>query len=207
MTPTATTAPPMPPGPIAGPSAWRGADLRRTESWIHRLTDAERAEIDVALRGVHGRDLLTIGRADFPLPGFGRVLAAIHQELLHGRGFVLIRGLEARRYSLQELATIYWGIGMHVGRARSQNAAGHVLGHVRDVGRDEHDPNARIYQTNRRQHYHTDSVDVVGLLCVNQAQSGGLSSIVTGHGVQRDARAPARSRRGDVRAVPHRPAR
>jgi hypothetical protein len=50
---------------------------------------------------------------------------------------------------------------------------------VRDVGRDEHDPNARIYQTTKRQNYHTDSCDIVGLLCVRRAKAGGLSSIVS----------------------------
>lgn len=187
----------MPPGPITGPSAWRGGELEHSDGWIHHVSAAERAELDAALKAVGARDLLTIGRADFPLPTFGRVLDAIHRELLHGRGFVLLRGIEARRYSVRELATIYWGIGMHLGKARSQNAAGHVLGHVRDVGRSEDDPNARIYQTNRRQNYHTDSVDIVGLLCVNQARRGGLSSIVSSVTIYNEMRA----RRPDLAAV------
>ena len=187
----------MPAGPIPGPSAWRGSELKHSTEWIHHLSGDERAELDAALARVRGRDLLTIGRADFPLPRFGAVLDAIHRELLHGRGFVLIRGLEAARYSLQELATIYWGIGAHLGKARSQNAAGHVLGHVRDIGRDADDPNERVYQTNRRQNYHTDSVDIVGLLCVNKAKRGGLSSIVSSVSVYNEMRA----RRPDLAAV------
>jgi hypothetical protein len=179
----------MPPGPIAGPSAWRGADLRRSTEWIHALGADERAELDAALTRVRGRDLLAIGRDDFPLPRFGATLDALHRELLRGRGFVLIRGIEAARYSLRDLATIYWGIGMHLGKPRSQNAAGHVLGHVRDVGKNADDPNERVYQTNRRQNYHTDSVDIVGLLCVNKAKSGGLSSIVSSVAVYNAMRA------------------
>jgi hypothetical protein len=194
---SATTVIPMPPAPITGPSAWRGADLKRSTEWIHALADDERAELDQALARVRGRDLLTIGRDDFPLPRFGPVLDALHRELLQGRGFVLIRGLEAARYSRHELATIYWGIGAHLGKARSQNAAGHVLGHVRDVGRDADDPNERVYQTNRRQNYHTDSVDIVGLLCVNKAKRGGLSSIVSSVTVYNEMRA----RRPDLAAV------
>jgi len=197
MTPTATASVPMPPAPITGPSAWRGADLARSDAWIHHLTAAERAELDTALAMTNGRDLLAIGRAEFPLPTFARTLEAIRHELLRGRGFVLLRGLEAARYSVRELATIYWSIGMHLGKARSQNAAGHVLGHVRDVGRDEHDPNARIYQTNRRQNYHTDSVDIVALLCVNKAKRGGRSSLVSSVTVYNEIRA----RRPDLAAV------
>jgi hypothetical protein len=37
----------------------------------------------------------------------------------------------------------------------------------------------RIYQTRERQNYHTDSCDVVGLLCLQPARSGGLSSLVS----------------------------
>src|SRR3989442_15569386 len=60
-----------------------------------------------------------------------------------------------------------------------QNADGHLLGHVRDLGRSSVDPNARIYQTRERQTHHTDSCDVVGLLCLRTAKSGGLSSLVS----------------------------
>ena len=41
------------------------------------------------------------------------------------------------------------------------------------------DPNVRIYQTNERQGYHTDSCDIVGLLCLQTAKAGGLSSLVS----------------------------
>jgi hypothetical protein len=54
-----------------------------------------------------------------------------------------------------------------------------LLGHVRDQGLSSKDPNVRIYQTRERQHYHTDSCDVVGLLCLHPARSGGLSSLVS----------------------------
>jgi hypothetical protein len=37
----------------------------------------------------------------------------------------------------------------------------------------------RIYQTRERQTFHTDSCDVVGLLCLATAKSGGLSSLVS----------------------------
>ena len=39
------------------------------------------------------------------------------------------------------------------------------------------DPNVRTYQTTERQHFHTDSCDIVGLLCLKTAKSGGLPSI------------------------------
>jgi hypothetical protein len=83
------------------------------------------------------------------------------------RGFALLRGLPVADYSEREAATIFYGLGTHLGHARSQNAQGHVFGHVRNSGVDSSDPNVRIYQTKERQSFHTDSCDVVGLLCLN----------------------------------------
>jgi hypothetical protein len=60
-----------------------------------------------------------------------------------------------------------------------QNADGHLLGHVRDLGKSSNDPATRIYQTRERQTHHTDSCDVVGLMCLRTAKSGGLSSLVS----------------------------
>src|SRR5262245_43888727 len=159
--------PPMPPGPVGGPGAWRGADLARSDEWIHRLTAAEIGELDGALAHVRRRgvEIIDISRDDFPLPTLGPRLLAIRRELLHGRGFVLLRGVPVDRYAMAETATAYFGLGAWLGRARSQNAKGHVLGHVRDLGYDAADPNTRVYQTTERQYYHTDSVDIVGLMC------------------------------------------
>ena len=83
------------------------------------------------------------------------------------------------RYSREEQAIAYMGIGSHFGSARSQNAKGHLLGHVKDLGLDITDPNVRYYQTTRRLEYHTDSVDIVGLLCLKTAKAGGESYIAS----------------------------
>ena len=62
----------------------------------------------------------------------------------------------------------------------SQNARGHLLGHVIDEGLDyKTDNGARGYQTRLRLPYHTDSSDVVGLLCLKPAKTGGLSSVAS----------------------------
>ena len=167
--------------PIRAPSAWVGAELGRSEEWLHTLSGGEIDELDAALRATQRRGLAiqAIGRAEFPLPTLAPALAAILGTLLHGRGFVLIRGLPIARYALEEAATIYWGLGAHLGRPLSQNAKGHLLGHVRDLGLDVRDPAVRVYQTPERQTFHTDSCDIVGLLCLQKAKSGGLSSLTS----------------------------
>ena len=179
METTTTATLPMPPGLITGASAWYGRDLARSEEWIRRLAPAELDELDAALRHTQraGLDIARVTRREFPLPTLGPALDALRGELLGGRGFVLMRGIPVERYTIAEAATIYWGIGSYFGTPRSQNAQGHLLGHVRDMGVTLADPNVRTYQTTERQHYHTDSTDIVGLLCLRQARRGGLSSI------------------------------
>ena len=184
-------SPPMPPGPIEGSSAWRGADMATSDEWIYRLSADDIAELDEALAQVRRRslDTLDVARVDFPLPRLGAVLDGIHRELLEGRGFVLIRGVPVGRYSMADTATVYWGLGTYFGRTLSQNAKGHVLGHVRDLGYDHRDPHVRVYQTTERQYFHTDSCDLVGLLCLRQARSGGLSAIISSVTVFNEMRA------------------
>jgi hypothetical protein len=165
---------------IDGPSAWIGAQLaRQPEQWIYTLSAAQIAELEAAAAGVRGRDLADVSAGDFHLPTLGRVLDDMRGEVLNGRGFVLIRGLPVEDKPVEDAAAAYWAIGTRLGNPRSQNAMGHLLGHVRDLGVATTDPNVRTYQTTERQHFHTDSCDIVGLLCLKTARSGGLSSIVS----------------------------
>lgn len=165
---------------IDGPSAWIGAELaQRPEEWIYRLSPAEIAELEAATAARRGHDLASLRRADFPLPTLGPILDRLRAEVLNGRGFVLIRGLPVEGRPIAESAAAYWAIGCYFGNARSQNAKGHLLGHVRDLGMSSKDPNVRIYQTTERQNFHTDSCDIVGLLCLKAAKSGGLSSLTS----------------------------
>lgn len=172
---------PLPP-PMTGPAAWIGAEMaRRPEAWLTELDPAAVAELERAARHFLslGRDLGTIAAADFPLDTLGAYLARLKHKLLHGNGVEVLRGLPVERYDQAFAATIFCGIGAHLGSARSQNAAGHILGHVRDTGADARDPGVRIYQTRERQSFHTDSADVVGLLCLRPAREGGRSLLVS----------------------------
>lgn len=165
-----------------GAAAWYGPEISRRTDWMMPLTAAEVAEVENATRVLVARnaDIAAITARDFPLPTLGpRLKSRVDGEVLNGRGFLLLRGLPVESWSMQESATAFFGLGAHLGSARSQNGKGHVLGHVQDLGLDVNDPNVRIYQTHERQTYHTDSCDIVGLLCLKTAKSGGLSALVS----------------------------
>ena len=178
------------PAMIEGPSAWRSGDLTPGE-WIHELSAAEAREIEAAARtlAASGAELAEVTAADFPLPGVGARLVEVQRaEVLEGRGFAVIRGLDPSRLSRREQAAAFLGLGAHWGALRPQNAAGHVLGHVKDLGRSGDDPTARLYQTHERQTYHTDSCDVVGLMCLMPAKAGGRSSLVSSVAIHNEMR-------------------
>ena len=163
-------------------AAWLGAELAKKPSkWTITLspthiTELEQAKDTIVADGIELRD---ISPKNFRLPTLGPILSDIQQELIGGLGFALICGLDAENYSEEEVGIMFYGLGSLIGHARSQNAKGDVLGHVKDVGADGADHNVRIYQTNERQTFHTDSSDVVGLVCLKQAEKGGDTIVVS----------------------------
>ena len=167
--------------PVTGPKAWRGDQLSRDTSWIVRLTEAEIADIDRALRTAKatGRPLEQIGREEFPLTVARATLERAVDEMHGGRGFVVVRGLPVQRYSDDDVGLIFWGFGRYMGGPLYQNPQGELLGHVYDHGRTYGNIDVRGYETNAYLPYHTDAGDMVGLLCLRRGIEGGLSSIVS----------------------------
>ena len=164
------------------PSAWWGETMAaHPERWIVQLSAADIAELEQAAQSFLAatKEIGEITKDKFPLPRFGAHLAKLKETLINGIGFEVLRGLPVAKYSREVAAAIFCGIGVHLGSARSQNAMGHILGHVRDIGADANNPNTRIYQTAQRQTFHTDSTDVVGLLCIREAMEGGKSLLVS----------------------------
>lgn len=180
MTNDASFPPGLPPR-IEGECAWYGPAMAARSDWIEPLTAGELDELKRAAGpwAASGRDMTAMTAADFPLPTLAPRLRGVLHTLLQGRGFVLLRGLPVLDWGRPLSAAAFFGLGLHLGAPRSQNAAGHLLGHVRDEGLASTDPNVRIYQTHERQTFHTDSCDLVGLLCLRAARTGGLSALVS----------------------------
>ena len=166
--------------PVTDPSAWTRAQVEQDDSWLFELSPRAIDEIDAAVvslrRGAKTLDTMT--RDDFHVP----VLAVdlnrrIWGDVARGRGFCVMRGLPVGRYTDEEVAMIVWGLGQQIGPGVSQNANGDKLGHVYDQGKDYEALNVRGYQTSHDLKFHTDSGDVLGLMCLRKAREGGLSSI------------------------------
>ena len=161
---------------VTGPRAWIGAEQASRSDWIVHLGREQVEQLRRAANVIRqsGLQLHAATPGDLSLPKLEPLFRHIEQELRHGRGFVLVRGLNVDDYTLEELELIFWGIGVCLGVGVSQSAAGDRLGHVIDRGRTD-----RYYTAGGPIEFHMDPVDVVGLMCVRPAKEGGLSRIAS----------------------------
>jgi len=171
----------LPTQPIRDGSTWTPDDLANDSSWVHRFESADIEELEAAVEALmrRGVALFECGRNDFNLPGLGRKFRQTVDEVENGRGIALWRGIDPSRYDEATLKMLYWGIGTHLGTPITQNAKGDLIGHVRDQGGSYQSKNVRGYTTRSRIAPHCDSSDVVTLLCVHPARSGGESLIAS----------------------------
>ncbi|MGV9382504.1 TauD/TfdA family dioxygenase [Nonomuraea sp. NPDC003707] len=190
---------------VLGPGEWLGSELRGDDSWRIRLTEAHRQEVLAAVHAAgsevteaHRREVHAAGsevtearrqgvlaagsevsRESFRLPTLGPVLRRVRDELTHGRGFALIQGVPVEGLSERQCETAALGLASHVGGIVPQPPEGAPLMHVRDTGADPSHARTKSYQHSGRLGYHSDPTDVVALLCVRPAKSGGLSAVVS----------------------------
>ena len=161
-------------------SAWYGRDLEKNEDWIYHFSGSEIAELEecharIAERGISQMDRLT--KKDFSLPKLGAVLRDMAEEIESGRGFAFMRGLPVAQWGVAMSRLVYWGISSHIGVPIRQNARGEQLVPVMDVGVSKEKATARGPYGRGDLHFHSDFADVVGLMCVRTAMSGGVSRI------------------------------
>lgn len=169
----------MPAGPIVTPGAWTPKDLP-PDSGVYVLTNDEQGELCAALERTRhrGLDLPFISPREFPLPTLGPRLRRLTRQMADERGFVLLRGFPISDMALEDVERMYFGCMTYVGIPIAQDPRNTMIGHVRDMsGTDA--AAGRGYETSRQLGYHSDSADIVALLCVQRARSGGLSKILS----------------------------
>ncbi|MFK4446016.1 hypothetical protein ABH944_006316 [Caballeronia udeis] len=165
---------------IGGHAAWKGPEIDWKHDGLHIFTDEELDDIDQALQSLKARgslDFLAITRETFPLQVTVSTLEVVGRRLRNGRGFVMLRGLPRQKYSADDMARIYFGLGCYLGQAMVQSYKGEYLGHVMDHTGLEKAP--RAYHSGGHLGMHTDSCEIVGLMCLKSAISGGTSRIAS----------------------------
>ncbi len=173
---------------VAGPRAWRGADLGTEGPWLLHLSASDQQEIGRALQHAKscGVPMLHLTRRDFPLERMAETLAGMASAIRDGIGFSVVRGLDISSYSDDDVGLIFWGLGLYLGNPLGQNPKGDLLGHVYDQGRSYGNLDVRGYETNAFLPYHSDSCDLLGLMCLRQGIAGGRSSLVSSTSVHNE---------------------
>jgi hypothetical protein len=169
--------------PITTAAAWRGDEISKKQDWIYHLTPAQIAELeDLGRRFVENDpDLREVKATDYPLEACKPAVASWLHDVERGRGFVLARGLRTHLYSDAMSSAIYFILGLHMGEPMQQNEMGDLLDHVYATSdKTMDDPTALSAKVRDKLTYHSDSSDVVALMCLRPAESGGASCLVSG---------------------------
>ncbi len=161
---------------IDHPSAWTRTSIAAKDAVTQQLTPEQLDAIDALLQRTQHMAPQQVTRAEFDHKVVNTLLAGLREVIMHGRGLVIIGGITPDRFSEEQFQRIYWGFGTHLGVAAVQSALGDRLGYVENK---EDDKVKRGYRGVGKLNMHTDSYEIVGLMSVRKALSGGASALVS----------------------------
>lgn len=164
-----------------GPQAWTRETIRPGE-WVIELTPAAVAELREVVHRLRAAPLpvLLLHPDQFELAACRAVMNGIKDLLTTGLGLAVVDGLPLDEWSTDEAIAVYWLLGYFLATPVATKWDGTMLYHVRDSGK-RFGYGVRGSATNVELSYHTDNAfgitlpDYVGLLCVNPAETGGVS--------------------------------
>ena len=144
-----------------------------------------------------------MSRVDFPFSVLSERIECWNNEIADGLGFVLVHGFPIGELSPEEVRFAYVGLGEHLGRRVGQNRSGDLLTDIRDDRAPQTGEIRRLYRTRERQDFHSDGADIIGLLCLHSAKSGGESKIVSSRAVYDEMMRLRPDLVGELRATLH----
>jgi len=179
------------------PGGWHGDDLRHDQSWILPWQHNEISDLN---------DLLSFGEENAlhwqkvaasdltPSLSILTKLDLISRQLEDGFGFVKLTGFPLDQYSTDQLKMLWMILAQYLGTPVFQDCHGQMMREIRDEGGNLGDRHGRMQDkttgdeflsskartySNGVLRYHTDRTDVVGLMTLGQAASGGLSKVTS----------------------------
>ena len=181
-------------------SSWRRSTVGPPDEWTLQLSYSDLQNLSISADAILEK-FQTQNDFEIPLEFIDTEISKLklsslytkinqicQNSILFGRGFLFVKRIPVQSWGQRKSAVSFLLFSKLLGQLRLQNKLGHVLGHVADLGLKSDDPNVRLYQTSERQTFHTDSCDVVALLCLRPAMQGGISSIVSAAAVFEEMR-------------------
>jgi len=179
---------------IEGLSAWRRSDVRG-EDYRVILSAACLDEIRRVADELRRFPLPTMVRHpdDFAWPHCRAAMAEVRQILKHGVRFAIVDHLPLDELSHDEATAIYWLLSSMVARPVAQKLDGTMVYDVHDTGAQALPGSGiRPDKTNIEIRFHVDNAynaappEIVGLLCLRPAKSGGVSRVLSFHSVHNE---------------------
>src|SRR5580692_7277369 len=176
---------------IDGASVWTRGDVRPEEYRVD-LSAACLDEIRRAADEIRAYPLPPILRApsDFAMPMCRREMARVRDMLDKGRRFAIVDRLPMAEMDAAEATAIYWLLSSMVSRPVAQKLDGTMIYDVLDTGQQALPGSGiRPDKTNIEIRFHIDNAynttppEIVGLLCLKTAKSGGMSHVLSFHSV------------------------
>lgn len=161
---------------IDHPSAWTRDSSGGKAGLTWTLTAAEHAAIEEMVARTRAMRPQAMRREDADAPALVDLARRLKRELMDGRSVVILSGLTPERYSADAFERVFWALGLHMGIAAVQSRDGDRLGYVQ---KDDVNATARGYRSQAELAFHTDSYEILGLMCVRAAASGGYTSLVS----------------------------
>jgi len=165
---------------IDHPIAWSGGDFRGKDAIAFDLSTAQAAALEeiAARTATLPRD--EVGREHCGHPALDEALAGIYEEIILGRGLVIVRGFPVDDHSIDEIERIYWVFCTHFGHLISHNSFGHRMVRVQEDALPGGVQPARGTKSRAELAMHNDAGDIFALLCVHRAAQGGESQFSSG---------------------------
>ena len=178
---------------ISDERAWRASTIDDTTAWYYPLSEGCLSSFRRIIRDAHrqSRPITEIYRPSALSNGGGECLQPALDALNSGRGFAIVERVPIEQYTVQEALAMYWLVGQFLGSPMEQNIQGTLLYDVRDTGQNVAQ-GARFSVTNAESSFHNDNSfgetlpELVGLLCLHTAKSGGQSQLISGYALHNE---------------------
>ena len=156
-------------------SAWTNASVGGRDGLELRLPAGFQRGVEALLQEIRSKPLDAIQPADVKDDAVLETMARIRRIVLEGKGAAIVSGLDISGWSTEDLERIYLALGTHIGRPAYQSPARDLVGHVRKAPSST----PRGYLTDLELKPHSDSHEILSLMTVRKAESGGVSGLVS----------------------------
>lgn len=178
---------------VSDERAWRASTIDDAAAWYYPLSEDCLASFERIIHNDrrHPGPVTEISRPVSSSNGRDESLQLALDALNSGRGFAIIERVPIEQYTVEVALSMYWLIGQFLGTPMEQNIQGTLLYDVRDTGQNVAQ-GARFSVTNAESSFHNDNSfgetlpDLVGLLCLHTAKSGGQNQLISGYALHNE---------------------